>query len=239
MALVLLAALLGGCGDDGVRPRTRRVQPTGVNSVPLAVGNTWTYQHDLTRTWTNPDGSDALPPVHLTATGTREIIGAETIDGREYALEYQRIARDDGAVAERWRRFRQDDNALYRADVSTSIPPGEVDAGGEEIGEQLRLRLPLQVGDTWTLRPGNDAIVLTVEEMETLPLAFGDTPAYRVRLDDATAGPNGTQFLWYGAAGLLRREAHTEFDAVDSLTGERVHIVFNEIEEMTDAELVE
>lgn len=236
--LVFIAALFAGCGDDGVRPRTRDSNPTAIRCMPLALGNTWTYHHEFTAVWTNPDGSDARTPVYLTAAGTREIVGTETIDGREYKLEYQRVDHE-GRISEQWRRFRQDGEALYRADVALNIPPGEVDLGGEDLVEQLRLRFPLTVGDSWRLRPFNDFVVLTVDTLETLQLADEEVPAYRVRVDVATAGPDDSQYLWYGADGLLRREVHTEIEALDASTGLTIRIVTNEIEEMTGAELVE
>jgi hypothetical protein len=230
-------AWLVGCDDNGLRPRTKEPPQAGVSSVPLTVGSAWSYRHRFSVLFKNADGSDAREPMLVSASGTREIVGTEIIDGREYAIEYERVGEDDN-VAEAWRRYRQDMEALYRADISIGIPPGEVDTGGEEVGEQLRLRFPLEVGDTWTLRPDDENVILTVEARDTLALALGDTPAFRVRIDAANAGPDDTHTLWYGSLGLLRREVHTETNATDSSTGQVIRIIRDEIDEMTGAELV-
>jgi hypothetical protein len=74
---------------------------------------------------------------------------------------------------------------------------------------------------------------------ETLSLAIGDTPAWRIRVDVATAGPDDYIRVSYGTEGLLRREAHREFDAVDVLLDEIVHIVTHEVEELVSLQLVE
>ena len=136
-----------------------------------------------------------------------------------------------------WRRYRRAGDVLYQADVSPGVPPGEVPDG--EFGELVRLRYPLAAGRTWQLRPGSAAVTVTVEARDTLALAAGDIPAWRVRVDVASAGPADYRLLWYGDDGLLRLENHAEVDAVDITTGRTVHIVTHEVQELTELDLVE
>ena len=229
-----MAATLAACTDDGAGPQ---IPPWEVSGMPLAVGNTWSYDLSFDVTFKYEDGTDALEPKHLTASGTRQITGTETIDGREYVVEMFSGDYGGGSPAVWWRRFRQEPDAFYQADVANSVPPGEFPPE-EEIGDQVRLRFPLAAGDSWRLRSGSDAIILTVEAQDTLSLSIGDIPAWRIRIDVAAAGPDDYIRLWYGMEGLLRRETHTEFNASDGSGGEIVHVVTHDMEELASLKLV-
>jgi len=237
LVILLTPAALAACADDGVRPLSPPTPPWQVSGVPLTVDNTWNYDVTFDVSFKRENGTDVREPIHFTGSATRQITGTDTIDGREYAVEKFSAEDDRGPLGVLWRRFRQDRDALYQAAVGTNVPPGEFPPE-EEVGDQVRLRFPITAGATWRLRPESDAVVFTVEARETLSLAIGDTPAWRIRRDVATAGPDNYIRLWYGTEGLLRREAHSEFDASDA-TGENVHVVIHSVEELVSLQLVE
>jgi hypothetical protein len=236
VAILLLAAALTACSDDGVRPPTGYTR--ALAEFPLAQGNTWNYDLTFDATYTREDGSDARPPEHFTATGTRAITGTDSVSGREYLVETYTAVADGGDPAIQWRRYRLDADTLFQADLSPGVPPGEVPPDFE-TGELVRLRFPLRVGDRWQLRPGSDHVMVLVEARETLSLAIGKTPAWRLRVVSATDGPDDFIYIWFGAEGLLRREDHAEFDATNGLTGEVIHITLHEVQELTDVSLQE
>lgn len=233
--VLLAAAALAGCGDDGLRPSAR--SGSYVGAPPMQVGNRWGYAHVFTAEWKDMRGFDVLTPVRIVGSGVREITGVESIDGRYYVVESQTVTAD-GQLTFRWRRLRQDATTLYRADVNVSIPPGEVDVNPLGVGEQRRLQLPVSIGDSWQLRPGVPAIVLTVEAFDTLELATGVTTAYRVNVKRVGASETNFEYEWYNAGGLVRRRQHVEVVAVDALTGDMVRIITDEVEELTSIELV-
>lgn len=233
------AVALSGCGDDGVRPVPRDAGDTSfeVRSVPLAVGSRWSYAFDYTNEWFSDAGINLPPPVHLTATGTRTLVETETLDGRDYVVEWEVVSAKGGTPTERWRRYRQDEAALYRASVSLAAAPGEVDTGGDPVDDLTRLVFPLEVGLTWTQLPGNPSPSFEVESLDTLSLAIGDVPAFRVRVDVASDGDDDYRLLWFGVQGLLRRHDHHEIMAIDGATNEVVRIVSDEVEEVTEVQL--
>lgn len=235
LAILLVAAVfLGACSDDPAGPDD---SGTGgdVDRLPLAVGSAWTYDLTFDVTWTYDDGTEANPPEHIEGTGTREIIGTETIDGRDYVTEAFFASSDGGPPRAAWRRFRQADGALYQADVATSLPPNKVP--DEEFGESVRLRFPLAAGETWQLRPGSAAVIVTVEARETLSLPVGETSAWRVRVEAASAGPDDYRLLWYSRDGLVRLENHAEVHASDITSGRTVLIVTHEVQVLTEVDL--
>ena len=237
IAIFLIPVVLAACADDGVRPRSPNTQPWQVSGIPLTVNNTWTYDVTFDVSFKRLDGSDAREPRHFSGSSTRQITGIEPIDGREYVVETFSAEDDSGLLAVVWRRFRQDGDAFYQADVATNVPPGEFPPE-EQVSEQVHLRFPITAGATWRLRPESDVVVFTVEAQETLSLAIGDIPAWRIRRHVATAGPDDYIRLWYGTEGLLRREGHSEFDASDN-TGEVLHVVTHSLEELVSLQLVE
>jgi hypothetical protein len=235
VAACLAAATLSGCSDDGVRPST---QEKVLGGLRFEVGNRWAYAHVFTSEWKDAGGRDVRPPLRLEASGVREITSVEVLDGRYYVVESQTVT-SEGMLTFRWRRYRQGPMAVYRADVDASIPPGEVDVTALGIDEQTHLRLPVSIGDSWQLRPGVPAIVLTVVSLDTISLATGPVTAYRVSIERAGAGENSYEYVWYNAGGMIRREKHVEIIAVDAQTGEMVFILTNEVEELTSIELAD
>jgi len=240
LALAVVAALTAGCADDGVAPpRGTSADTLEVRSVPLDVGTRWSYRHTVTTLYLDGDGNDIAPPRELHASGVRELTRTETIGEREYVVETETIVADGaGEPVVRWRRYRQDAGGLYRADVPTAVPPDSV-VVGEGVVERTRLAYPLFVGATWTVYPQSELAVVTVEALDTLALELGTVPAYRLRVDVATDGEDDRRYLWFGAAGMLRRADHMELTAVDWETGETVHAVTDDVEELIAFDPVE
>jgi len=233
----LMMATLMGCAQDPAGPQPEQPIPWQVSSMPLAVGNSWTYAVTFHVDFLRPNGTKAREPRHLDASATREIISTETIDGREYVVEEFITYAEDEPTLTSWRRLRQDEDAVYQANVSASVPPGEVPPGAT-VHDKLLLELPVTDGATWSLPPENPSAIYTVEEKEELPLAIGETEAWRIRIEYAGDGPDDYTTRWYGVEGLLRREAHTEFDASDA-TGDVIHVVTHTVEELAAVDLVE
>jgi hypothetical protein len=237
-ALFAAAALaFVGCSDNGVAPiqHTPDDADFEVRSVPLDLGMRWTYSLDFTNEWFSDAPITLPPPIHLTATGTRTIERVETLDGRDYVVEHQ-VVDGGGTLAERWTRYRQDDGALYRADVSLNAPTGSLDPG-DTVDDLTRLVYPLEVGATWTQQPHRSVVTYFVESLDTLSLSVGDVPAYRIRVDVAADGDNDLRLVWYGAYGLIRRYEHREIVAVDAETLETARIVSEEVEELTEVQV--
>lgn len=241
LALTAAAALAAGCADDGVGPPRKTPADTlEVRLVPLEVGARWSYRHTVNTQYLDEDGNDIAPPRELRASGVRELTRTETIAEREYVVETETIvAEGAGEPVVRWRRYRQDADGLYRADVPTTVPPESVVVGDEGVVERTRLAYPLFVGASWTVYPQSELAVVTVEALDTLALDVGAIPAYRLRVDVATDGDDDRRYLWFGAAGMLRRADHMELTAVDWETGETVHAVTDDVEELTAFDPVE
>jgi len=81
--------------------------------------------------------------------------------------------------------------------------------GGVAGGELTRLRYPLMVGRTWTIRE-EPRFTSTVEAFETLRLPVGDLQAYRVRVNAEGMGPNDRVLSWYSRSGLAGILVHIE-----------------------------
>jgi hypothetical protein len=80
-------------------------------------------------------------------------------------------------------------------------------------GELTRLRYPLVVGATWTVRSQPITFTSTVEALESLVLPIGTVPAYRLRIDSEVAGPGDRVVVWYGRSGMLGMLVHVEISA--------------------------
>jgi len=80
---------------------------------------------------------------------------------------------------------------------------------GVENGELTRLRYPLRVGDSWTIRE-EPRFTSSVEAFETLRLPMGNIQAYRVRVNAAGFGPEDRVLSWYSRSGLVGILVHVE-----------------------------
>jgi hypothetical protein len=94
-------------------------------SYPLQLGNRWKYTaHVIIEAHTD---AGTEPPKEIIRTTKAEIVGAESLSGRCYAIEERSITEDisPGDVFSQRVFFRQDDSGLYEADVPIGDrPPG-------------------------------------------------------------------------------------------------------------------
>lgn len=119
---------------------------------PLAIGNTWTYKTQST--WSVQPDSCGTPCVGIgrieLGHERRELVGTETLFGREYVVEEQTRWSDWGIPFDTIHidtihamtsplayrvRYRQDGAGLYEADVSYGQPPGTVGGPAADYGE--------------------------------------------------------------------------------------------------------
>ena len=228
--------LVLACSDDDPVRAPQNVPPDDTSfSYPLAIGNTWEYAHTHTVRFLKPDGSEHLPPQFREATSTRELTGIETRGESEYVVEREvfTVVGSEGPVTS-WRRYRQDEMGLHRADVSLGNPPADDD---ETADESVRLSYPLEVGKEWVPIAGDEAATATVEARESIVLPAGTLTAYRVAIRTSSMDPNDYKRYWYGRDGLLRVERHTEFGAVDVSTGIPMTVTIDEIQSLTSVSL--
>jgi hypothetical protein len=133
-----------------------------------------------------------------------------------------------------WRRYREDESGLYRADLPLSLPPGGA-AAEDTVTEARRFAYPRAVGATWALREGDPDATATLEMLDTLATALGAVESFVVSYVLPGMGPDDFRRFWYSTCGVLRSEVHAEFDAVDAGSGERVHVVSHQTEEIVAA----
>lgn len=119
---------------------------------PLAIGNTWTYKTQFS--WTVQPDSCGTPCVGIgrieQGHETRELVGTETLFGREYVVEEQTHWSDWGipfdtihidtiqamtSPTEYRVYYRQDRAGLYEADASVGQPLGTVGGLAADHGE--------------------------------------------------------------------------------------------------------
>ena len=125
---------------------------------------------------------------------------------------------DDMAIVETW-----------RSGMAISMDAGSIDRAAEEMTRRLRLvrellsgrptggagneitrlRYPMTVGRTWTVRE-DPFFSSTVEALEQLDIPDGKLPAYRVRTDSAFLGPNDRVLAWYSRSGMVGIFVHIE-----------------------------
>lgn len=138
-AALMLVALLG-CGRENFATqgnpylsskRLAQLAPGGASSgfYPLEVGNHWQYD----RVFTLQFAPDADPSDTIRSEVSRELIGQELMNGRQYVVEEQIILQDSrpGEVFTNLTHYRQDLSGLYYLDTS---PTNLVEATTAEIG---------------------------------------------------------------------------------------------------------
>lgn len=228
VAFWVAACLVAGC-EDPAAPREETPAPTPF--YPLSLGDAWTYDRARTTQFLDPNGGGEIrPPIELQATAERELISTEDLAGATYTVERQFFFGDGTDTVMTWRRYRQDDSGLYRAAVSTTIPPGSVPPLDSLI-ELAILQYPLAVAAQWSVSPGS-AAMRRVEGVDTLVVLGGKKIGVRIRVTAPTDGPDDVHLEWYGTDGLLRASDHLELFAIEIGTGELIHIVSNESTEL-------
>jgi len=204
---------------------------------PLAIGNRWEYHLVYDGTLRDELGNDVRPPVHLEACSIRSLVTSEDHFGREYIVEQEMVYSDEGTdTVYAWDRFRQEADGLYRLNIPPDLPPNTRYAD-EDPGDDRILAYPIEVGEWWYSLSDSTATT-TVESTGSVSTAAGKTTGYRLRIDQAAAGPSDSLNVWYGGCGLLRQTLHIEFNAMGP-EGETLHFVRRESETLTDVQLVD
>ena len=154
------------------------------------------------------------------------LTGSEMIGGVEYVVETTVVTSESGTDTT-WVRLRQDDEGLYRADISRRIRPGSEAITGitDPPSERIRLRYPLAAGARWDLFPAANPVTATVEDADTLATPVGPIPSWRIRIEPPDRGPADRHRVWHSRHGKVREEQHAEFIAIDDLTQERIKII--------------
>jgi hypothetical protein len=225
--LCFVAAFAAGCGDNGSRPsKSPEYPPVPSLFYPLDIGNTWTYQSSFSLGFYDADSGAPIRTDTTRGTWNVELTGSERVGGVEYVVETTVVTSDSGEDTT-WVRLRQDDEGLYRADISRRLRPGSGAIAGitDPPFERVRLRYPLETGAQWDLIPATNPVIATVEAPDTLLTPVGLLPAWWIRIDPPNRGPDDHHHVWHGRHGKIREEEHAEFTAIDDLTGERVRIV--------------
>lgn len=230
-----MAFALSACSsDDPVTPAV--TPPVNEGYVPLAVGDSWTFQATQTRT-TEFQNRPSPPPEVSVLTGDYSIVTTEELSGATYSVQKRAFLSGGVVTVTTWIRYRQDADGLYVAPVPFNQPPTlrttyfiEEFAPPVE-GERIELLYPLETDATWIINAQQRA---TVEGPETLQLPAGAVSTWRVRIDNAASGPNDYARAWYAGCGLVRTENHQEIMAMDPGTGDIVKITQHVVSELTE-----
>lgn len=220
-----LLAFALACEEDGLRPALPAPAPAPITFYPLGAGSAWTYISTRHVSFLAPDGSDRRPPIDQQAMTTREIVATEVIRGVTWSVEEERFFFEGGLdTAVTWRRWREDANGLYRADLSTSIPPGGV-PDTLILDAARRFAYPREVGAVWHLRDRDPLVTGTLAAIDEVATEIGERSAFVVEYRFPGDGPSDHRRFWYSGCGILRSEIHAEIDAIDAISGELVLIV--------------
>jgi hypothetical protein len=226
LAAVLVSGLIGACARDPTAPVASAAASDGF--MPLAPGDRWTYRHERITRFLAPNGSEVRDPIAFDGESRRAIVAMERIAGTDYAvLEETFFVTGSLDTAVAWHRYREDETGLYRADLPDTWPPGGA-TGVDSLTETRELAYPLRVGATWELHAGSPAAIATIECEETVPFPGDERRAFRVSLRTPGMRPSDARLFWYSPCGLLARRVHAELTAMDTGTGEVIHIVSDE-----------
>lgn len=190
LAIIILGA--AGCASSG-----GGTQSDLSSYLPMAVGNTWTY--DL-RIRADMDPMQEHPGWNL-FTETHEITGTAQLQGTDYfVFRIVRQATPDFPEKVDTQFRRTDHNGVYARDWDNGM-------------DFTMLRTPPHAGDTWsdTVYPNITYQTIATDEVVTVPA--GTFHCVRVRMEDADArSDNGDyQFLrvesWFArGVGLVKDE---------------------------------
>jgi len=190
---------------------------------PLDIGDRWRYEvryHVVIVTSTGPQTSlDTRTPL------SDEIIGAETLFGRDYVVEEERSQPPSGPSTVQWYRFRQDPSGLYLADVSPLQPPALPGAAPGAMSSRWSTPATLESAGAGNI----DRVVSNPGQRAAFRLAWGEiarrmdaarTPALASAHAGRTGGPteHEIQVLRYP----LRPGAHWVTRSAPSLISETV-----------------
>lgn len=230
--LLVFASLLvaTACSDDNPVRSSVNAVPDDGPFYPLAVGNSWEYFHTRTVRYATLDGSEFRPTQYSEATSVRKLLGTESRGGSQYVVEQETFTVTGSDPLELWRRYRQDEAGLFRANVAVNLPPEDAE---DEAVEVIRLRYPLEVGNQWSLIEGNVGSTASIEDLETITVPAGTFDAYRILDHTVSMGPDDYARYWYGKNGLLRVDKYTEFTATDVTSGTTITVTIEEKQDLT------
>ncbi len=218
--LLVVVYLIAGCGND---PRVTAPPPPAPGFLPLAVGSQWDYA--VSRTQRIISKGDTSTTV-VDGIEQRELVGVDSISGREYLIEQRRLFLADTLTSTLQVLLRQDDSGLFAAQ-------------GDTLPEVTLLLYPLEPGTQWLRNPLGLPVTLVVEDADTLDLVAGARTGFRIRVEVSSLGPDGFWRVWYGPCGFLRSELHQVLRAMDPLTGDIVILIFDDTTELVALHLVE
>jgi len=222
---VLSLLAFPACDDSPVDPG----DDSEPYSYPLKLGTTAFHERSRLIRYYSLDGTRQVrPPIDLQAVSERTLIGVEEIAGNTYVVEREWFYAEETDTVTSWRRMRQRNGGLYRADVPTSVSPGSVPPL-DSIAEARLLAYPLALDAQWAQFPGGS----TSRRVEAIDAIDGDV-VWRIRVTAARDGPQDVHREWYGLRGLVRRLDHVEVVAVDGSNGEPILIVSDDLMEMRD-----
>jgi hypothetical protein len=132
-------------------------------------------------------------------------------------------------------------DALYARIERARNPTSLARDRASRIFELTILKYPLYPGQSWFLRHDPEWFVqASVEAFEVVDLPVGRVPAYRIRIEVPHEPDDVFEILqWWGRCGLMRATMHVETEIVGE-DGEPIGtLVWDEIQDVTDIDLVD
>ena len=179
---------------------------------PLA----WRYRQDKTGLY-EPD-YPLLPPACTAGSGVRRMDAESAIGPYEEGWAALSAGFEDGARKDAFRgAWEQLLRRVSAIRMTSGVERTTLRGGLGEVepGEITRLAYPIHAGASWMVRTEPFRIESLVERAETLDLAVGRLPSWRIRLENDLLGPEDRVHFWYGRSGLLKSSIHVEFPATD------------------------
>ena len=115
--------------------------------------------------------------------------------------------------------------------VRPPIGPG----GGVRPGEITRLRYPMRLGQSWTIRD-SPLFASRVVARQAVRTPAGTVGAYKIQITSELFGPDDRVYLWYGQVGYVGLIAQVRSETVDPL-GNITTMVTQEQELLTDFQI--
>jgi hypothetical protein len=184
---------------------------------------------------------DVTIPPSCAAAG-RRVFDARTAQARPGEGAWAAVAATIGSPSREmayraaWERIQTRASALRRVLGNERSILGPQAGGGVGPNEITRLEYPLHPGAHWVIRE-DPRFESTVEGAETLDLAVGSLPGWRIRVGSDVFGAHDSVHLWYGRSGYLRLVAHLEGIATDEQGNPIGVVVADESEVLTELSL--
>jgi len=198
-------------------------------------GTWWTRLREETERLREADVALTTPPDCAQDSSTN---GSPEVDSRPIGeWQWQQLL-DRGAVRNECRDASRKawESICRRLDGGTGNANSRF-AGGPEL---IRLKYPLDVGQSWFIRreTGLD-FWAKIEAREQLNLPLGSINGYRLRIRSSVHEENDSVLMWYGACGLYRLQSHFEAEITDENGVAIGRIDLDELQELEKVDLVE